>query len=295
MENKKFDLQLFTINNFIPAIWSAQLLVSLKKSLVYGQPNIINRDYQGEITAYGDTVKINSIGTIAVGDYTKNTNMSSPETLTDTTRSLIINQSKYFNFQIDDIDMAQQNPKVMQQAMMEAAYSLRNVADQYIASLNADFSNTIGSTSSPETFTAVTDAYEALVDLSVKLDENNVPEMGRYVVVPPWYQGLLLKDDRFVKSGVLPAEDRLLNGMIGKAAGFDVLVSNNVPKTSLTGDYKIIAGYAGMWSYAEQINDVEAYRPELRFADAVKGLHLYGAKVIRPNAGAVLTVTRPSL
>lgn len=281
------------INNFIPTIWSAELLVSLKKSLVYGQEGVINRDYEGEISAVGDTVKISGIGAVTIIDYVKNGNLPDPEELTDNTRTLTITESKAFNFQVDDIDKAQQKPKVMQQAMEEAAYGLKNVADQFIASLAEGVApqNTIGSTASPVVLANATEAYEYLVDLSTLLDEANVPEEGRFVVVPPFYEGYMLKDNRFVKSGVLPAETRLLNGMIGQAAGFNVLKSNNVPNTAGTA-YKIIAGYNGAISYAEQINDVEAYRPEKRFADAVKGLHLYGGKLIRPEGIAVLTVNR---
>ena len=125
------------------------------------------------------------------------------------------------------------------------------------------------------------------------LDENDIPPTGRWVVVPPWYEGLMLKDDRFVKSGVMPAELRLLNGVIGMAAGFAVLKSNNVPNTG-GNKYKVIAGHPIAWSFADQASKVEAYRPERRFADAMKGLHLYGAKVTRPSALAVLTVDRPA-
>jgi len=101
----------------------------------------------------------------------------------------------------------------------------------------------------------------------------------------------MLKDDRFVKSGTEGSEQRLLNGYIGRAAGFDVLKSNNVPNTN-GALYKIIAGHSIAWSYAEQVNQVEAYRPERRFADAVKGLHLYGGKTVRPTALAVLTASK---
>jgi N4-gp56 family major capsid protein len=286
------NLQMFTLNNFIPQVWSAQLLVSLKKALVYGQAGIVNRDYQGEITAYGDTVKINDIGAVTIGDYTKNTNISDPEALTDATRTLQITQSKFFNFQVDDIDRAQQNPKVMAQAMVEAAYALRDVADQFIASMHTGVAaaNTIGDDTTPIVPTKA-DAYEYLVDLSVKLDEANVPEQGRFVVVPPWFEGLMLKDDRFVKSGTTSGVETLMNGQIGAAAGFNVLKSNNVPNTTGT-KYKIIAGYNGAISYAEQVNQVEGYRPEKRFADAVKGLHLYGAKLVRPTGIAVLTANK---
>lgn len=287
------------INNFIPTIWSARLLQNLQKTLVYGQAAVINRDYEGEIRSYGDTVKINNIGRISVGDYTKNTNMPDPETLTDETRTLVIDQAKFFNFQVDDIDKIQQHPKLMDEAMREAAYALKNAADQFIASHYVDAAQTIGSDTSPVEPTK-TDAYEYLVDLSVKLDEADVPEQGRWVIVPPWFEGLMLKDDRFVKTGSLPAEDRLVNGVIGRAAGFLVLKSNNVPKvaadatTGVQENYKIIAGHPMAWSFAEQVNQVEAYRPEKRFADAVKGLHLYGAKVIRGEALAVLSAKRPA-
>ncbi|HDR7980257.1 TPA: P22 coat protein - protein 5 domain protein [Bacillus cereus] len=281
------------INNFIPTIWSARLLQNLQKTLVFGQPGIINRDYEGEIKAAGDTVKINNIGKVTVGNYTKNGNMSDPETLTDATRNLVIDQSKFFNFQIDDVDKIQQNPKLMDEAMKEAAYALRNQADQFIASHYVEAAHVIGNDATPVVPTK-NDAYEYLVDLSVKLDEADVPEQGRWVVLPPWYEGMMLKDDRFVKAGNLPSDQRLLNGVIGQAAGFLVLKSNNAPKTGTgaTENSKIIAGHNIAWSYAEQATQVEGYRPEKRFADAVKGLHLYGAKVTRPEALAVLSAKR---
>jgi hypothetical protein len=294
---RMFNLQRFTIDNFIPTIWSAQLLVSLKTALVYAQPSVINTDYEGEISVYGDTVKINGIGDVTVGDYVKNTNMADAEALTDNSRSLVINQSKYFNFQIDDIDTAQQNPKVMATAMTNASYALAKLADQFVASMYTDVAvgNLLGTTGAPIVFTAVTDAYESLVDLGILLDENDVPTMGRFVVVPSWFHGLLLKDDRFIEAGDPSSEATRINGLVGDAGGFMILKSNQVPYTTSTTEFRIIAGYNGAWNYAEQINDVEAYRPEKRFADAVKGLHLYGGKVTRPNALAVLTVNRPSL
>ncbi|OOR22701.1 P22 phage major capsid protein family protein [Bacillus wiedmannii] len=281
------------INNFIPTIWSARLLQNLQKTLVFGQPGVVNRDYEGEIRAAGDTVKINNIGKVTVGNYTKNGNMSDPETLTDATRSLVIDQSKFFNFQIDDVDKIQQNPKLMDEAMREAAYALRNQADLFIASHYVEAAHIIGNDTTPVVPTK-NDAYEYLVDLSVKLDEADVPEQGRWVVLPPWYEGMMLKDDRFVKAGNLPSDQRLLNGVIGQAAGFLVLKSNNTPKagTGTTENSKIIAGHNIAWSYAEQATQVEGYRPEKRFADAVKGLHLYGAKVTRPEALAVLSAKR---
>ncbi len=280
------------INNFIPAVWSGRLLENLRKALVYGQEGVINRDYQGEISDVGNTVKINAIGAVTVFNYVKNTNMPAAQDLTDSQLSLLIDQAKAFNFQVDDVDRVQQTPKVTDAAMREAAYALRDAADQYIASLytGVQAGNTIGDDTTPVVPTATT-AYERLVDLSVILDEDNVPSEGRTVVVPPWFHGLLLKDDRFVKAGTPTTDQVLRNGVVGEAAGFQVLKSNNVPNTTGT-KYKIIASHPVAWSYAEQIAHIEAYRPELRFADAVKGLHLYGAKVVRPAGLAVMTANK---
>ena len=286
------------INNFIPAVWSAQLLTALRKNLVYA--NLCNRDYEGEIRAYGDQVKINSLGDVSVGQYSKNTDISAAQTLTDAQRILEINQSWYFNFQIDDVDKAQQKPKVMEEAMRNAAYALADKADQYVAGLYTEISgtNTIGSDASPISIAVAAGqstaaAYEKLVDLAVKLDEANVPKAARWVVLPPWYHGILLKDSRFISAGTLKTDEVLANGFVGRAAGFDIYTSNNVPNTS-NALYKVISGYSGAWSYAEQIADVEAYRPERRFADAVKGLHLYGAKVTRPLGLALLVCSKAS-
>ena len=282
------------LGTFIPTIWSARLLQSLRNTLIFAQPTIINRDYQGEIQQAGDTVTINTLGEVSIGDYDKG-NIEDPEELDATTRSLKITESKYFNFQVDDIDKAQANVALLSQAMQNAAYALNNAADRYVSSFYVEAGSTIGSDASPIE-PSNKEAYELLVDLSVELDQKNVPVEGRFVVVPPWFEGAMLKDDRFVK-GAGNAEGRLLNGQIGRAAGFNVLKTNNVPligaSEGVKENHKVIAGHNIAWSYAEQINQVEAYRPERRFSDALKGLHVYGAKVTRPEALAVASVARP--
>lgn len=276
------------ITNFIPQIWSARLLENLRKNLVF--KNVVNTDYEGEIRNYGDTVKINGIGPITVADYTKNTDINPPETLSDAQRTLVIDQAKYFNFLIDDVDAAQANPKLMDAAMQEAAYALADKADQYLASQYVYAANAIGNDTTPVVPTATT-AYELLVDASIKLDEANIPRTNRWAVVLPWFYGLLLKDDRFVKVGSTNSDRTLRTGEVGEAAGFTIYISNNIANTSGT-KYKIMAGHPMAITYAEQISKVEAYRPERRFADAVKGLHLYGAKVIRPEALVVITANK---
>ncbi len=271
------------LENFIPTIWSARLLDNLQKALVYGQVPVVNRDWEGEIRDVGDTVRINAIGAVTVADYTKNNDINAPEALQDASLVLRIEQGKYFNFAVDDVDRTQQKPKVMDAAMREAAYALRDAADQYIASkMVAEAGVTVGSDASPNVLDTAAKAYELLVTIGVELDEQNVPRDGRWVVVPPWVYGLFLKDDRFVKAGTSRSDEVLANGEVGRAAGFTILESNNVPVSG--SNYRILAGTSQATAYAEQILKVEAYRPERRFADAVKGLHVYGAKVVRPQA-----------
>lgn len=281
-----------SINNFIPTVWANELLVNLRKAQVAAQPGIINRDYEGQIAAFGDTVQIQNIGAITIKGYTKNTDMSAPDDLSDDTRTLTIDQADYFSFQVDDIDRAQQTPKVMAAAMAEAAYGLSDSADQFILGLSSetDGDNVLD----PATPTA-DDAYEFLVDLGVLLDEANVPAQGRFGIVPSWYHGLLLKDDRFVRAGTPTSDTVLRAGFIGEAAGFQLYKSNNLPRSGsdeLT--YSVITGHPMAWSFAEQIVSTEALRLQLRFADSVRGLHLYGAKVVRPTALAVFPALRAS-
>lgn len=280
------------LTNFIPSVWAASLLANLHKSLVYGQEGVVNKDYEGDIREHGDRVKINNIGAVTIFDYVKNADMPAPETLTDAQRELLIERAKGFNFQVDDIDAAQTRPKVMDAAMRESAYALRNAEDQYIASLytGVPAGNTIGTDVSPINPTSTT-AYQYLVDLAVLLDEANIPPEQRWCVVPPWFHGLLLKDQRFVSAGSVRSDETLRNGEVGSAAGFRILKSNNVPNNA-GAKFKIIAGHPSAISVAEQIASVEAYRMEKRFADAIKGLHLYGAKLVRPSAIAVLTADR---
>jgi hypothetical protein len=276
--------------NFIPTVWAARLLSALEKALVFGQTGVVNREYEGEIQNAGDSVKIATIGDITVGTYTKDSDMT-VQTLDDADQMLVINQQKYFNFIVDDIDKAQQNVNTLDEAMRRSGYNLKDLADQFIAGhyVYAPADTGVGDDTTPLLGLAANVAYQLLVDLGVKLDERDVPSDGRFVIIPPFLHGALLKDDRFVKTGGDKAEMRLVNGVVGEAAGFTVLKSNNVPNTSAT-KYKVIAGHPMAFSYAEQIVKVKTYDPEKRFGTGVKGLHVYGGKLIRPQAWAVGTV-----
>lgn len=278
------------ISTFVPTIWEARLLAHLDKALVYG--NLANRDYQGDITAFGDTVKINQIGDVSVRDYTKGTAIT-VDNVDGTPTELHIDQQKYFAFHVDDVDAAQANVNLVDGAMARASYALRDVIDQYIAGFHKDAGVKIGSSTTPISITTADAAYGNLVDLKGALDDANVPTEGRWVVVPSWFYGYMLKDARFVSAGTQATDAVLANGYIGNAAGFRIYQSNNVPNTS--GDkYKILAGTNTAISFAQQILRTEALREATSFSDLVRGLCVYGATVVQPKGLAALTASNKS-
>lgn len=357
------------LDNFKPQIWITRILANLHAAQVYTQRGVVNRDYQGDIARAGDTVHINAIGEISVRNYA---GAVTYDELTEDQLDLFIDQKKYFGFEIDDVDAAQANVTVMNDATRESAVALRKVADTFIGGLYTEATTTVGSDEDPAVITGDA-AYDRLVDLGVALDETETPDAGRFAVIPAWYHGVIRKDERFVASGAPAADARLRNGVVGEAAGFTLLKSNNTPAaggtdvaiqtsaaaddiidatahgfaagdavqfTALTGgtglttntryyvlaasltaddfkvsetpggaavdfttditagsveaivNNKVIAGHPMAWSYAEQIVSMEGFRSQESFADRMRGLHVYGGKVVRPAQLAVLSAAR---
>lgn len=278
-----------SIQNFKPEIWSALLLDALRNSLVYAQPQLVNSDYEGEIQNFGQSVRITTIGDPTISDYDANTPLTY-EDIETAGVDLIIDRKKFFAIKLDDVDRAQARVNPMTKVAQNAAYKMRDAADSYVANLYTGVAaaNTVGSTGAPiDTFTAPTDAYnKVLIPLRTRLNRASVPTEGRYVVITPELEGSLLQDDRFVKVDASGTSEGLRNGIIGRAAGFDILMSNNAPNPS--GDTQVIqAGYPGAITYADQILETEALRLETTIADAIRGLHVYGAKLVRPTGIAV--------
>jgi len=274
------------INDFISTVWSETLYSELKKEYV-GVANC-SRDFEGDIKAQGDTVKINGITGITTFNYDKNTDFSETlQTLDSTTKLLKITQARAFNFQIDDVDKAQQNPKLMQHAMREAASALADSADKYVYELYSQISETQTVEHTGVTTYMIPDV---LLSVREKLMKANVSASSELSLeVPP------VVATRILKSRMLRSSDNseaIAKGYIGTYLGFKVYVSNNICTTS--GDegsfYKCFARTGRAITFAEQLNSVEAYRPENRFADAVKGLHLYGAKIVYPKELVLLNI-----
>jgi hypothetical protein len=258
----------------------------------------------------GDTVRINAIGDVTVYNYTKDTDINAPQSMTDAQTMLTISNAKYYNVAIDDVDRAQSHPDAYSEMISWAGYKLALTMDQFYAGFYTDAVNAIGSSSSFQTVSAPTAAnagagttfYDYLVVMGQKLTENAVPEDNqRWCVVPPWGKTLLMQDTRFtsyntdagrqaILSGKLDASNGdASQGYIGMIDGMSVYKSLNSPHLGGTIGIQgsqdvILAGHKMAITKAEGLNETEAYRPPYRFSDAVKSLVLYGAKTVRPYA-----------
>lgn len=263
--------------NFIPTIWSARLLANLDKNLVALQ--FVNRDYEGEIKAYGDTVKINQVGNITIKDY-DGSDIDDPEELDSTQQDLKIDQAKYFNFAVKDIDKAQANVNLLNASMGRAAYAMADVVDKDVFNVMSTGAGIKEGTVASPIEIDVKNAYDVLVDLGVLLDEKNVPVGGRKIALPHWYLGLLAKDPRFTKDPKVLANGVVEGGTVGR---FNLLASNNL-KNGTGGAVNVPAGLTDATTFANQVVETEAYRPEKNFSDAMKGLNVWGRKVIQKDA-----------
>lgn len=277
-----------SIDTFKPEVWSAVMLESLKKKLVYG--GLANTDYEGDIAEFGDTVTINTVGRPTIDDYVPNSTVIVPEQLTTAQRKLTIDQAKMWAFYIDDVDARQARGPLLASALREAAYAQADVADQFMAGLYTGIQSDNVLDGVTIASDAPDDAYDnVLIPLKVLLDEADVPDDDRWCVLSPAFHGLLLRDDRFVRSDNSPGQT-LRSGQVGEAAGFTIFKSNNTPSPG-DGENVMIAGTNMAMSFANQITKTEAYRPQDAFEDAIKGLQLYGAKLTRPDGLACCTVT----
>ena len=263
------------ITNFIPKIWSARLVEQTKKQLVFGK--LCNRNWQGEISQWGDTVHINNLADITVKPYTPNTDIAEPEQLSGSDTTLVIDHGAYFNFYLNDVDAAQAAPDLMEAAMRNAAYKLAEDSDNYLLSVIRAGAGTKASGDVP-----AGGVYELIVSIKTALDKKHMPKHGRVLVVPPEVESQLLLDSRFI-TGTAAGANLLAEGAIARAAGFDIYISAEL-------NNELIAMNSDSVTFASQIDHIEAYRREKGFDDGVKGLSLCGAKVILPDFVYIHTI-----
>lgn len=285
------------VDDFIPELWSAELLSALRNKLVYGGPGVINRNYETstDILQKGDTVHIVTISDPSVATYTEHSTTISYSALTDADQTLSVNQAKYSSFKVGDIEKAQANADFITEATNNMAYGLADAIDEFIASTmytaaNAPAGN--GNDLGAKTVDISDNtAYPLLVDLRTTLTRDNCPTEGRWVVIPPEMEGALLQDNRFIDaSASADGGSALRNGFIGRGAGFDVYVSNQTPDPT-AGTYAVLAGHPSATTFVQQVSKTEALRLEGAFGDGIRALVVYGAKVIRPTCLALASVT----
>jgi hypothetical protein len=277
-----------TIESFIPTIWAADLQENLNDTHIFAQPNVVNRKYEGEIKGFGSSVRINTIGRITISNYTRNTNITAAETLNLADMALVIDQGKVFHFYIDDVDKAQMRADIRADAMKEASWGISETIDVFLATtINTGVDGTGNDITNGTPLTigqgvGEIDAYGITVRLMERLDVANTPRGGRWLVVPPFFEAHLRLDSRFVSFGTPANRDVARGDAIGRLADFTIYKSNNLP-SGASSSTVILGGYNGAVTFAEQLQEMEAYKPEQRFGAAVKGLHVYGAKVTRPE------------
>lgn len=278
------------LSQFRPTLWSSKLIVDVDEQFVFA--NLANRDYQGEITGKGNIVKINEIGDISVSDYTENEDITIA-TLTGAQKELVIDQAKYFAFNVDDVLAAQANVNVMAGAMRKAAHAIADTVDAHIA---GKYSEAGVATSNLGTSATDLDVYATHLTATSSLlgvftamtryaNEANMPTTGRWFAVPPWlasyvtFAGLV---DNVTKGGAKWGDPLAKGtGYVGSFMGWELYVSNNVSNDGTT--YRCMFGTPDAISFAGQITKMESGRVEKQFGDFVKGLYVYGSKVVRPD------------
>ena len=273
-----------SLNDMKPDIVSGMLLQRLNDASVFVQ--VANTDYEGEITQYGQSVRILEIGPVTIRTYTPGgTSAITLEHLKDASKVLQINRSRYYAFTLDDADSAQARVKLLNDGITQSAWGLRDELDAFIAGLRTDAGIAVGGTAATGADITSTNILTYFMEAARRLDETNTPLDTRWCVGPAWFTrkaGL---------AGIVQLTDNgsaFREGSVGRVEGFDLFTSNNVTAISGTDRFPVLFGYRGSISMAVQVLSSEVVRPSTRFVDLAKGLDLYGAKVVRPNNLGVL-------
>jgi hypothetical protein len=270
-----------SVVSFIPTVWAVSTLRNLEKASIFG--SLLNRDYEGELK-FGNVVKIPTVDPVSVKTYEKGTPIEY-DAITGSTQDLTISQQKYFALKTEDVEVTQSRPAFLNAATQNAAYSLRDTIDLYCATILAEgVQNIIGTKAAPESIaTAANGKIQPIVMLlskmAQKLTEKNVPLNGRWVVLTPYAYNMLT----LAGIAIATNNDTIISeGYIGRALGFNIFVSPNVPTED--GASLIMAGTNAAGSLCMQIEKTETLRSEKQFGDLVRGLAVYGAACTMPDA-----------
>jgi len=287
---------------FLPAVYSKKVLNFFRKSSVIEA--ITNTDYSGEISAYGDSVNIIKEPVISVSAYTRNTDTTETR-LTDAETSLVVDSANAFKFIVDDIEKNMSHVNFKEVASSSAAYSLKDAYDAAVLAtmfagvpasspnhvLGADNATDLGAgvfdgAGNIDLGQSETDPLDVMARMARLLDEQNVPEEGRWFVASPdFYEVLGSSSSKLLSVDYNAGQGSIRNGLVssGKLRGFDMYKSNNIAATSNAAG-KCLAGHMSSTATANTILSTEVLRDPTSFGDIVRGLHVYGAKVLRDEA-----------
>ena len=293
--------------NFIPEIWSGKLIENFYDATVLAA--ISNTDYEGEIRRMGDAVNIRTTPEITIRDYVKGQSLV-VENPDKPKIQLLIDKGEYFACVEDDVDRVQADIKLMDTWSKDASERLKIKIDQRVLTdLLTDIASTnrgltageqtasfnLGTTAAPRSVTkdgtgGTVPVIDLIVDMGTVLDEANAPESGRFLVIPAKMAGLIkkseLKDASLSGDGVTP----LRNGRLGMIDRFTLYVSHNL-KVDSGNKFNLIAGHKMGFTFASQMTEMETIRSESTFGNIVRGLQVYGYKVVKGEALAQAVVT----
>ena len=293
-----------TNSYFLPAVYSKKVLNFFRKSSVV--EGITNTDYAGEITAYGDTVRIIKEPEITVYQYERGQDVTATK-VTDQEINLVVDTANAFKFIVDDIETSMSHVNFKEVASSSAAYALRDAYDQGVlvtmfSGVSASSPNHILGSDNATDLAAGTfdgtgnldigfasgehDPIDVLSHMARLLDEANVPEEGRWFLAnPEFYEQLVQTSSKLMSVDFNAGQGSIRNGLVssGKLRGFDMYKTNNIAATSNAAG-KCLAGHMSSTCTAQTIVNTEVIRDPDSFGDIVRGLHVYGSKVLRPEA-----------
>lgn len=263
---------------FIPEVFSKLLQAKFYNSSVL--PAISNTDYEGEISGQGDKVHIRTVPAVSVADYTGTVSYAN---LTTSTVELLIDQAKSYAFKIDDVLSAQGDIDMLAEASKDAAESMRIAVETDVLANVVTGATTIGA----QTTITASNILEKTLDMAKSLDELNIPEEGRFIVLSPEFVSMLKQSE--LRQAYLTGDSvsPLRNGQVGVIDRFTVYQSNMLytPGSGSDSGYThVLAGHPKAITFASQFTNTETVRLESTFGDGVRGLKVYGRKVVTPDA-----------
>ena len=264
--------------NFIPEVFSKLLQAKFyKKSIL---PEISNTDYEGEISGQGDKVVIRTVPAVTINNYA---GTITTQELTTAKVEMLIDKAKYYSFKVDDVLAAQADINLLEGASTDAAEGMRIAVETDVLAGAVTGATTIGAQTTITTANILTN----ILTMSKQLDELNIPEEGRFIVLSPEFISLLkqseLRQAYLTGDGTSP----LRNGLVGMVDRFKVFQSNMVYTAASGADAgytHVLAGHPKALSFASQFTNTETVRMESTFGDQVRGLKVYGSKVVTPDA-----------